>query len=288
MPRTLRRGTLLDSFRPVVVLGVIAILALLSACYLFLFKFPTGKVPALMYHSVNYHSTTPLVVTVDDFDNQMKYLYEHRFTVITSQQLEDYLLNEGILPEKPVLITFDDGNMDNVAIALPILKKYNFTATEFVVGNYINKGTALTQADIKVLDEAGWNIGNHTFDHFKMSSLGEDEQKLQIDRTNEVLHKALPGKNIRFFSYPVGKYNDRAIRTLKDRGFKLAFTTQHGWINPDSDPYTLPRINIGSRTTLLEFMLDVNSPYFPEFEDHGKIIIKKLLNHKSEQPQNGG
>ena len=282
MPRTLRRGTLQDSFRPGMVVGVIAILVPLTVLYLFLFKFPIGKVPALMYHSVNYHSSSPLVVAVNDFDNQMKYLYDHHFTVITSQQLEDYLLNNGPLPKKPVLITFDDGNMDNVANALPILKKYNFTATEFVVGNYVNKDTALTTADIKALAEAGWDIGNHTFDHFNMSSLPENEQKLQLDKTDEVLHNALPDKNFRFFSYPVGRYNDTAITTLKNYGFKLAFTTEHGWISPHSDPYRLPRINIGSRTTLLEFMLDVNSANFPEFEDHGIRIMKKLLNHKPE------
>jgi peptidoglycan/xylan/chitin deacetylase (PgdA/CDA1 family) len=222
---------------------------------------PTG-VPVLMYHSISDVPGNPLCVRPDDFQRQMRYLSENAFHVINLAQLEQYLYHSHPLPRKPVLITFDDGNRDNVTIALPILRKYNFSAVEFIPGSFI--GTeGITPEEIVTLDSAGWDIGNHTFSHRKIPNLSPEDQRDELQRTNKLLERILKGKKVRYFSYPVGKYNQTAINTLKSEGFALAFTTESGWVDQDTDPFMIPRVSVGPATNLELFKAKVNTPFYP-------------------------
>ena len=103
-----------------------------------MFKCSIG-VPVLNYHQVNSEENDMLSVPVEEFEAQMAYLEESGYTTITPDQLRDFLTDGTPLPEKPVLITFDDGYKDNYTNAFPILKKHHMTATIFLVTDYIGR-----------------------------------------------------------------------------------------------------------------------------------------------------
>jgi peptidoglycan/xylan/chitin deacetylase (PgdA/CDA1 family) len=227
---------------------------------------PEG-VPVLMYHSVNDTLGDPLCVRPSEFEQQMRFLSENDFHSITLAQLEGYLYHKSQLPRRAVVITFDDGNKDNITVAQPILQKYHFTAAEFVPGSYI-KHDGFSSEDIGVLESSGWDIGNHTFNHRMLPELSPEEQKQELESTNKILSGILRGKKIRYFSYPVGKYNDSVIKTLKDEGFTLAFTTEHGWATSDTDPMLIPRVPVGPGTNMLVFRLKVTNPNYQRVQEY--------------------
>lgn len=208
------------------------------------------EIPVLMYHRIDntpdrYH----LWVTVPQFAAQMQFLAAHGYHTVNLNQLEGYLLRNEALPAKPVLLTFDDGDEDVVTNALPIMRRYHFTGAMFVAGRFVGKGGAVTLSDLKTLAADGWDIENHTFQHVHFGSLTAAGQRLELEEDNAVIHQALPGIPIRYFAYPEGNYSLEAFNTLKDEGFALAFTTNHGWVNRRCNPYELPRLYVGEKTT---------------------------------------
>jgi peptidoglycan/xylan/chitin deacetylase (PgdA/CDA1 family) len=224
-------------------------------------------VPVLMYHSISDAPGNPLCVKPSEFEKQMHYLHEQHFHSVTLAQLESYLYRHQALPKKPFVITFDDGNKDNVSIALPILRKYEFTAAEFVPGSYVAK-EGFSSEDIITLDSEGWDIGNHTYNHRMLTDLNSGEQKSELEKTNHILSSILREKKIRYFSSPVGKYNQTVLNTLKTEGFTLAFTTEHGWATGDTDPLLIPRVSVGPATNMALFRLKVNTPYYPRISEY--------------------
>ena len=220
-------------------------------------------VPVLMYHHISDipDNVYGLDVPVNHFRQQIGYLHDRGFHTVTLAQLQDYLYYKKPLPQKPVLVTFDDGNKDNITTALPILAQYGFTATIFVSARFIGQQDAVSMEDIKTLAAAGWDIGNHTRNHPDLTALAPQEQKLEFDQCTAVLQQALPGQSILYFAYPGGKFNEAAIQTLRSDGFVLAFTTNPGWAKPDCNPYKIPRIYVGPKTTIKQFANKVEKPY---------------------------
>ena len=112
------------------VFGVVAILVVF-ATLVFYFTAPVYTlrgIPVLNYHQVNDEKFSPLTMKTSDFRNQMAYLQEQGYHAITMEELYGYLQNNLPLPSKPVVITFDDGYVDNYTEAMPILKEAGITA----------------------------------------------------------------------------------------------------------------------------------------------------------------
>ncbi len=220
--------------------------------------------PVLMYHRIdNTPDPYNLYVTVKNFEAQMHYLFVKGYHTVSLPQLQDYLMLHRPLPSKPIVITFDDGNKDNVTTALPILHHFGFTAAIFIAGRYVGKSGAVTLADIQTLAAGGWDIGNHTFSHAHMAHLNTTQQNQELDEDNALLQKALPGQAFHFFAYPTGDYSDSVVTTLKADGFTLAFTTDHGWLKPSDNPYELPRLYVGPSTSLAQFAAMTGRPFYP-------------------------
>ena len=95
-------------------------------------------VPVLNYHQVEEKNGNPLTLWPDQFETQMSYLADEGYTTITIDEMMDALENGTPLPDKPVIITFDDGYADNYEYAYPILKKYGFKATIFLIYDFTN------------------------------------------------------------------------------------------------------------------------------------------------------
>ena len=220
------------------------------------------RVPILMYH---YISVPPLGadkyrvdLSVDpaDFEAQLKYLAENGYATISLYELHAYLNSGRPLPPKPVVLTFDDGYMDNYTEAFPLLKKYKMTGTFFVVSEFASSSNPayMRWQHIKEMSNAGMSIESHSRAHTDLRTRRGDFDGLVWD-TLPVLDQIeqVTGKRPRFFCYPFGKYDDAVIRMLKSEFMLGAVTTAYGKTHTLADAFTWDRVRIHGSTSLAGF-----------------------------------
>ena len=196
------------------------------------------SIPVLMYHSIDYEKGNELRLPKEQFKEQMKYLKDNGYTTLTLNELYNFLEKNKPIPEKSIVITLDDGYVDNYTNAYPILKELGFNATVFVVTSNIDKDKrTLTSKQIKEMDEAGIQIASHTYNHDKLDDLSYEKQLQTMKKSKDDLEKILNHK-VDFIAYPYGKWNEESIKAAKDAGYKMALTTQGGWSNKQDGIYT--------------------------------------------------
>jgi len=205
--------------------------------------------PILLYHHIAYSKIqNSYYVSPDIFDQQMKWLKDNGYHVISFDKLYLAATGKSGLPEKPVVITFDDSLLDQYINAYPILLKYHYTATFFVKLNDVsNKGTtALTFSEIRDMVQNGMTIGSHSVNHDNMANMDPKTLNNELSQSKKVLEQNL-GIQIKYFSYPGGAYSDNTIIATENAGYSAAVTTKHKvyqQIVMSSSLYTLPRIHI--------------------------------------------
>ncbi|MBP2644872.1 MAG: polysaccharide deacetylase [Firmicutes bacterium] len=201
------------------------------------------EVPVLNYHMVD-NLAIPLSISPEQFDEQMKYLSENGYHSITPDQLLDYLEYGRRLPENAVLITFDDGYLDNYTKAYPILKKYGFTATIFVVTGLVgNDPRFLTWNQIREMRQNGFVFGSHTANHVPITQLGPEQAQKELTESSMVMENQL-GTKPAYFAYPTGAYNRQAEQLVRRVGYRAAFTIRYGRAGMESDHFAIERIPI--------------------------------------------
>lgn len=225
------------------------------------------SITALNYHKVDSMNIS-LSVLPDDFDRQMAYLKEQGYNTINTDQLFDYMSNGTPLPPNPILITFDDGYEDNYLNAYPILKKYGFTGTIFVITDFIGKQPGyLTWEQIKEMKANGMDFQSHTVTHHSMTSLSESQLRDELVNSKKMLDEQL-NQDTKFMAYPTGTYNLYIGKLVKDAGYRGAFTIKYGNINKASNIYALERIPIfHTENTFRSFYERLH--YIPVFERLG-------------------
>lgn len=218
----------------------------------------TTEVPILMYHHLAEESSGSLIISAEQFEAHIKALSQANYTGISLQQLVDYVEKGIELPEKPIVITFDDGYSSNYEIAYPILKKYNMKATIFVIGASVGKDKYKeTNHPIKphfsyeeartMINSELIEIQSHTYDMHQWPDYeegtartavvqleGEKEesfiQALQADfaRSKKEL-EAGTGQQVFALAYPLGKYSSLSEVLFKEMGVKTTLTTKSGF-----------------------------------------------------------
>ena len=209
------------------------------------------KLPVLMYHSVTDFGKSEYIVTEKQLEADLKYLTERGYVAVSAKELIDYAEGTGDLPEKPVLITFDDGHYNNLSAALPLLEKYDCRAVVSVIGKFCEYATTsgeshhpeysyLTWDDVKQLSESGRvEIGSHTYNMHNYSPRfgigrvkGEDDETYLEKLTTDIerLNDKLSACGVRpvVFAYPFGRFNTIAQNRLMDLGFKITLTCSEG------------------------------------------------------------
>lgn len=220
------------------------------------------SIPVLMYHSIDYEKGNELRLPKEQFKEQMKYLKDNGYTTLTLNELYNFLEKNKPIPEKSIVITLDDGYVDNYTNAYPILKELGFNATVFVVTSNIDKDKrTLTSKQIKEMDEAGIQIASHTYNHDKLDDLPYEKQLQTMKKSKDDLEKILNHK-VDFIAYPYGKWNEESIKAAKDAGYKMAFTTQGGWSNKQDGIYTLNRVYISSLKGIDNFKDRITNPNY--------------------------
>jgi hypothetical protein len=157
-------------------------------------KYNNKSVPVLMYHSINYEKGNELRVPKEVFREQMKYLKDKGYTTLTLDEFYDFLINNKPVPEKSVVITFDDGYKDNYENAYPILKEFGFNATIFDITSTVDTdNNYLTSSQLKELEVNNIDIESHTVNHEQLdkliytkqvNTLKDSEQYLGATRCN--------------------------------------------------------------------------------------------------------
>ena len=231
--------------------------------------------PVIMYHSVYDTSPTEYIITPSQLDSDLAWLSENGFTSVSAEELVQYVHGKGELPEKPVLITFDDGHYNNLSEALPIFEKYDMCFIVSVVGKYTDSLAAadphnssysyLTWNDISELISSGRvEIGNHTYDMHSLSGArkgcsrmeGESEEQYRSALSDDI---SLLQNDIRaacgyvpfVFAYPYGKISPESIPVLRDMGFMMTLTCYERMNYITRDPDCLFNIDRFNRSGLL-------------------------------------
>ena len=217
------------------------------------------SVPVLNYHQINDWADNALTVHTDQFDAQMKYLADNGYTAITPDEMLDAWENHTELPEKPVIITFDDGYVDNYRNAFPILQKYNLKGTIFLISDYVSTyPNYLTWSQTEEMQESGLiDFESHTLSHEELTKAPSlEEAQHQLAGSKKALEWNL-GKEVRFIAYPCGEYDEDIEELTKAAGYRAAFTVHYGLAAPGEDPFILDRVPIfGSNShTIARFKL---------------------------------
>lgn len=213
------------------------------------------SIPVLNYHSVTMDPGNVVVISPAKLDVQMKYLHDHGYTPISLATFINLIEKKSgiVAPDKPVLLTFDDGYVDNVEEAMPILAKYNFPATLFMSPGMVEDASYLNWEQVKQLQEAGWDIQPHGMTHPHLPKLSAEQQAYEITEARKLIEEKL-GTQAEVFCYPYGEYNQTTLKLLKEHGFRYAFTIDQGYTTNQLSPYLLKRLFINGEESLKAFI----------------------------------
>lgn len=202
-------------------------------------------VPIICYHSVREDETQkgPIVIPKDIFREQLKTINENGYITLTMSELNDYLFKDKPIPQKSVVITFDDGYRDNYTNAFPILKEFNMKATIFIISSYINKDLYLTEKQIKEMNDYGIDIESHTVSHKRLSTFSYNDQLRELKDSKEVIEK-LTQKPVVSVAYPEGIYNNDTKKAVIEAGYSMGFTIEKGYADRKDNLAQINRICI--------------------------------------------
>lgn len=213
--------------------------------------------PVLGYHSVvsdedkeKYHENNVYVMSASDFDEQMQYLYTNQYQTLTMEQINDFYLGNSKIKEKAVALTFDDGFKNFNTIVKPILEKYNFHATAFVIGkkttikdsNDPSKLSYLKQEDL--INDQYVHYYSHSYNLHRKSTIPYHKliETAPLEYILEDFRKNKALVNDSYFAFPYGISSKNAKIALKENNVTLAFSYNQNRNMDSKDPqYLLPR-----------------------------------------------
>ncbi len=218
-------------------------------------------VPVISYHKFSEDKSDTLTVKKSAFEEQMKFLKESGYRVISMDELFDFLDFKRPLPKKSVVITIDDGWVSAYEIAYPILKKYGYPATLFVYTDLILPGRNFLSWDLLAeMSKNGIDIQCHTKSHRNLDRRNNQESfreyfenvKKELTESAELIRKRL-NKPVKYFAYPYGDTNSLVIAQLVKLGYRGAFTVERGSNPFFVHPYRINRSMIFGTFSLRDF-----------------------------------
>ncbi|MFJ8362655.1 polysaccharide deacetylase family protein [Streptomyces sp. NPDC093984] len=220
-------------------------------------------VPILMYHSVAAapnEATRALSVAPEAFSEQMALLADLKFTPVTTAGLARSWREGGPLPERPVLITFDDGYEGVHRHALAVLARHGFASTLFVSTGWIRGAhdtgggldTMLDWHQVRDLVDAGVEIGGHSHTHPQLDQLPDDALWFELLRCKEIIADQLGARPVSF-AYPYGYSSRRVRRIVREAGFGQSLAVGNALARRRQGPYALQRVTVRRTTGVEEF-----------------------------------
>lgn len=208
------------------------------------------QVPVLMYHAVSddIWGIRELFVSPEEMEKQLAWLVENGYDPIWFEDLnhlEDY--------DKPVILTFDDGYVDNYTELLPLLQTYNAKATIFVVSNSMGCGHSMTAQQVYEISRSGVvSIQSHGYSHEGMDTMGEEQLELEMGESRHML-AATTGIVPNVVCYPAGRYSSLTV-DVAERYYEFGLKMNGGLYITGDNPLLVNRFYISRDTQLQEFM----------------------------------
>jgi len=212
---------------------------------------PEVQLPILMYHKIAEETAADeYTITQKQFSDDLLWLKENGFTTVTTHQLIAYAESGEALPEKPVLLTFDDGYYNNYLYAVPLLAQNNMTAVFSVIGKEVEDvsgqlnrnplGQSMNSGEVAELAKSNYaEIGSHTYNLHRIDSrkgadriAGESQQAYEntlladLQKNNDYI-ESVTGSRPLLFAWPYGAYplDHSADKVLKEAGYKISVTS---------------------------------------------------------------
>ncbi len=211
-------------------------------------------IPVLMYHSIGYEKGNTVRLPKEKFKAQMKYLKDKGYVTLSLDQAYDFFVSNKSVPEKALVLTFDDGYLDNYVEAFPILKELDFKATIFIITDLVGKVPGYMNIEqLKELQANKIDIESHTVFHENLKQLSYEKQLKTLKESKYFLEKSL-NKKIQYLAYPYGEYTKETLKAVKETGYKMAFTTAGRWSDKVDGVLTLDRVFISGAANLDVFI----------------------------------
>jgi len=216
-----------------------------------------SEVLILMYHSIEEKRglLTPSL-SASEFEEQMKILAEYHFETISLDDFVAYRHNEMKLPQNPMILTFDDGYLDNYLYAFPILKKFGFTATFFLITDFIGdeaQDKYMSWSQVIEMRRGGMAIGSHTLNHPYLTELTLRTIKAQLEDSKRIIEEKL-GEEITSLAYPQGDFDWDIERLTEEAGYKIAVSSEPGMNDKDTSLFKLKRISVPQISNFEDFV----------------------------------
>lgn len=225
-------------------------------------KYNDKGIPIIMYHSIGYEKGNVARVTKENFKEQMKYLRDNSYVTLTLNDAYDFFISNKPIPEKSIILTFDDGYMDNYVEALPILKEFRFKAAIFVITNLIDKiPNYMNSKQLKEMQDNGFDIESHTANHEHLKELSYENQVKTLQDSKDSLEKIL-NKEIQYLAYPYGEYSKETLKAVSQVGYKMAVGTDGRWSDKADGILTLDRVFISGAASLDIFIERITNPNY--------------------------
>jgi peptidoglycan/xylan/chitin deacetylase (PgdA/CDA1 family) len=208
--------------------------------------------PIIMYHEIKPYKLGKDVISPYEFESDLKYLKNNNYNTITMTQLINYVYNDESLPEKPIILSFDDGYLNNYKYALPLLKEYEMKIVFSIIGKNMDDFTRIPDSNLdyshvtwnqlnEMLDSGHVEVQNHTYNLHspgkgrlgsmqKRKESLEDYEKVITDDITKLQRQieSYTGKVPNTFVYPYGKSSKNTVAIIKKLGFKATLSCDYG------------------------------------------------------------
>ena len=235
-------------------------------------------IPVLMYHKIPekpFETKHRVFITKSDFRRHLEHFKGKGLTAITFKEYREFARGERDLrdfPDRPIVLTFDDGYRDNFVNLLPMMKEFGFKGVLFLLGDAAadynfwdadggdHYDALMTLEEKKAFVQAGWEIGAHSMTHPDLTVMDEDQTRWEVEESKRRLEEDL-GTEVISFAYPGGRVDERVKRTVRQAGFSFGVATDTGGLHIEDDRFQVFRVNIFPHDKWFQIMKKSSSWY---------------------------
>ena len=219
-----------------------------------------ATVPVLCYHQLRdwtaddgEYARNLLICPPANFRAQLDAVAEAGFITISPDDYLAHMTMNAPLPEKPIILSFDDSQGTQATEGLPQLLARGMTGTFFAMTVPLGKTDWLSEDDLRELDANGMTIGAHTWDHSRVDEYSGEDWRIQLEQPRETLEKII-GKPVTHLAYPYGAWNDAALPQVLAAGYTSAYQLRDRTPSAESPLLTLERSLVDSRWTGVQLL----------------------------------